>query len=156
MLAVSPLRNTKDENLGETESYSIGASDFPDFADGNLLDSIDFDDLFVGEMLPDLEMDPEILAEFSVSGGEESPNTKKEEEDKVSGSGSGSGFNSSSSRGEEIVSKRDESVVVNPRPPKQSDHHKGRKSSTQSKNSQGKRKVKVCNSLALQRFKLSA
>lgn len=145
MLAVSPLRNTKDENLGETESYSIGASDFADFSDGNLLDSIDFDDLFVGEMLPDLEMDPEILAEFSVSGGEESANTKKEEEDKVSGSGSGSGsgFNSSSSRGEEIVSKRDESVVVNLRPPKQTDHHKGRKSSTQSKNSQGKRKVKV-------------
>ncbi|KAB1227988.1 Transcription activator GLK1 [Morella rubra] len=156
MLAVSPLRNTKDERQGEMESFSIGASDFSDFSDGNLLDSIDFDDLFVGindgDVLPDLEMDPEILAEFSVSGGEESEtntsmsfkkfecNTKKEEEDKVSGSGSG--LNSSSSRGEEIVSKRDESVVVNPPPPKEADH-KGRKSSTQSKNSHGKRKVKV-------------
>jgi hypothetical protein len=147
MLAVSALRNTKDGNQGEMESFSIGANDFPDFSDGNLLDSIDFDDLFVGinegDVLPDLEMDPEILADLSVSGGEESDmhtsmsveklddnNTKKEEEDKVSGS----------SRGEEIVSKRDESVVVKP-PPKEAD--KGRKSSSHSKNSHGKRKVKV-------------
>ncbi|XP_062153026.1 transcription activator GLK1-like isoform X3 [Alnus glutinosa] len=147
MLAVSALRNTKDGNQGEMESFSIGANDFPDFSDGNLLDSIDFDDLFVeineGDVLPDLEMDPEILADLSVSGGEESDmhtsmsveklddnNTRKEEEDKVSGS----------SRGEEIVSKRDESVVVKP-PPKEAD--KGRKSSSHSKNSHGKRKVKV-------------
>ncbi|XP_062153025.1 transcription activator GLK1-like isoform X2 [Alnus glutinosa] len=146
MLAVSALRNTKDGNQGEMESFSIGANDFPDFSDGNLLDSIDFDDLFVeineGDVLPDLEMDPEILADLSVSGGEESDmhtsmsveklddnNTRKEEEDKVSGS----------SRGEEIVSKRDESVVVKP-PPKEAD--KGRKSSSHSKNSHGKRKVK--------------
>jgi hypothetical protein len=155
MLAVSPFRSTKDENQGEMESFSIGANDFPDFSDGNLLDSIDFDDLFVdqindGDVLPDLEMDTELLAELSVSGGEESDmytsmsvekledNTKKEEEDKVSGSGSGSG--SGSSRGEEIVSKRDESVVVEP-PPKEVD--KGRKSSSHSKHSHGKRKVKV-------------
>ncbi|XP_059452517.1 transcription activator GLK1-like isoform X2 [Corylus avellana] len=156
MLAVSALRSTKDENQGEMESFSIGANDFPDFSDGNLLDSIDFDDLFVdqindGDVLPDLEMDPELLAELSVSGGEESDmytsmsveklddnyNTKKEEEDKVSGSGSGSG--SGSSRGEEIVSKSDESVVVKP-PTKEAD--KGRKSSSHSKHSHGKRKMK--------------
>ncbi|KAG6661543.1 transcription activator GLK1-like isoform X1 [Carya illinoinensis] len=148
MLAVSPLRNTKDENQGEMESFSVCGNDFQDFSDGNLLDSIDFDDLFNDEdVLPDLEMDPEMLAEFSVSGGEESEmntstsvekledNTKKEEDDKVSGLNS-----SPSNRGEEIVSKRDESVVMNP-PPKEAD--KGRKSSKQSKNSQGKRKVKV-------------
>ncbi|KAK9285360.1 hypothetical protein L1049_024551 [Liquidambar formosana] len=162
MLAVSPLRNnTNDEREGEMESFSIGADDFADFSGGNLLDSIDFDDLFLGisdgDMLPDLEMDPELLAEFSVSGGEESEmntsvliekmeeNPRKreeegEEEDKVSGSGSGSGSGSSSSRGEEIVSKRDESVAAN-LSRKESD--KGRKSSAQSKNSQGKRKVKV-------------
>ncbi|KAF5481341.1 hypothetical protein F2P56_002002 [Juglans regia] len=151
MLAVSPLRNAKDESQGEMESFSVCGNEFPEFSDGNLLDSIDFDDLFVGindeDVLPDLEMDPEMLAEFSVSGGEESEmntstsvekledNTKKEEEDKVSGLNS-----SSSNRGEEIVSKRDESVLKNP-PPKEAD--KGRKSSKQSKNSQGKRKVKV-------------
>lgn len=157
MLAVSPLRNTKDENQGEMESFSVCGNDFQDFSDGNLLDSIDFDDLFNDEdVLPDLEMDPEMLAEFSVSGGEESEmntstsvekledNTKKEEDDKVSGLNS-----SPSNRGEEIVSKRDESVVMNP-PPKEAD--KGRKSSKQSKNSQGKRKVKVIST----RFKLSA
>ncbi|KAF2283261.1 hypothetical protein GH714_043613 [Hevea brasiliensis] len=102
-------------------------------------------------MLPDLEMDPEILADFSVSGsGSESEmnisvsnekvedNPRKDEEDKVSGSGSGLD-SSLSTRGEEIVSKRDESVVVN-RVSKESD--KGRKS-TPAKNNQGKRKVKV-------------
>lgn len=162
MLAVlSPLRNAKDENQGEMESFSVcGNNDFPELSDGNLLDSIDFDDLFVGindeDVLPDLEMDPEMLAEFSVSGGEESEmntstsvekledNTKKEVEDKVSGLNS-----SPSTGGEEIVSKRDESVVMNP-PPKEAD--KSRKSSKQSKNSQGKRKIKVISTS----FKLSA
>ncbi|RVW46793.1 Transcription activator GLK1 [Vitis vinifera] len=158
MLAVSPLRSTNDEREGEMESFSIGADDFPDFYEGNLLECIDFDDLFIGihdgEILPDLEMDPEILAEFSVSAGEESDvntsvtekkvedNPKKEEEDKVSdtGSGSGLGYGSSSSRGEEIVSKRSESVATNASP---KEVEKGRKSSAQSKNPQGKRKVKV-------------
>ncbi|RVX09518.1 Transcription activator GLK1 [Vitis vinifera] len=158
MLAVSPLRSTNDEREGEMESFSIGADDFPDFYEGNLLECIDFDDLFIGihdgEILPDLEMDPEILAEFSVSAGEESDvntsvtekkvedNPKKEEEDKVSGTGSGSGlgYGSSSSRGEEIVSKRSESVATNASP---KEVEKGRKSSAQSKNPQGKRKVKV-------------
>lgn len=62
------------------ESFSIGGAnvvDFSEFSGGNLLDSIDFDDLFLGidsemDVLPDLEMDSEMLAEFSVSGGEES------------------------------------------------------------------------------------
>lgn len=38
----------------------LGSHDFPD---DNLLESIDFDDLFVGmdDMLPDLEMDPELI-----------------------------------------------------------------------------------------------
>ncbi|CAL5342672.1 unnamed protein product [Camellia sinensis] len=156
MLAVSALRSTNDEREEQMEGFSIGGNDdFPEFSGGNLLDSIDFDDLFVGfsdgDVLPDLEMDPEILAEFSASGGEESEmntssaekaddNSRKEEEDKVSGSGSGSGSGSSLNQGEEIVSKTGESVGVNPSK-KESD--KGRKSSAQSKNPQGKRKVKV-------------
>ncbi|KAL2328179.1 hypothetical protein Fmac_021606 [Flemingia macrophylla] len=163
MLAVSPLRSTKDEkNQGEMEGFSMPTTtddvDFGDLSEGNLLDSINFDDLFTGiadgDVLPDLEM----YGEFSISAGEELSNmnssgeiskvdndkrnvitaSEKEEEDKTS-----------SNRGEEIVSKRDESVVVNPAPPKECG--KGRKSSSaQSKNyssnnnnPQGKKKVKV-------------
>ncbi|KAF2283485.1 hypothetical protein GH714_010622 [Hevea brasiliensis] len=155
MQAVSPLAKTtttKDESQEQMDnSFSTGGNgDFPD-----LLESIDFGNLFVGindgDVLPDLDMDPEILADFSVSGsGEESEmntsvsngkvedNTEKNEEDKVLGSGSGLD-SSLSTRGEEIVSKGDESVVVNP-VSKESDN--GRKS-TQAKNNQGKRKVKV-------------
>ncbi|KAL5861017.1 hypothetical protein ACOSQ4_002313 [Xanthoceras sorbifolium] len=160
MLAVSPLSSiNKDENQGEMESFTIDAKEFPDFSDANLLDSIDFDDLFVGindgDMLPDLEMDPELLADFSISGGEESEiytsvsvdkaedNLKKEEEaDKISGSGSALGT-SSSSKGEEIVSKREEPGL---KLLTSKDHdHKSRKSSAQTKNNsnQGKKKVKV-------------
>ncbi|XP_061947719.1 transcription activator GLK1-like isoform X2 [Populus nigra] len=164
MLAVSPFRNTattKDESQEQMESYStIVNGEFPDFCDGDLLESIDFDDLFVSinekDVLPNLEMVPEILAEFSVSGsgGEESDvNTsmsnekvednsirRKDEEDKFSGSGLDSSL---SSRGEEIVSKKDESVVVNPVPSE--DGEKGRKPTTQGKNNnnQRKRKMKV-------------
>ncbi|KAK8706518.1 hypothetical protein V6N13_050080 [Hibiscus sabdariffa] len=152
MLAVSPLRNTsKDESKGEMESFIINSEEFPDFTDGNLLESIDFDDLFLGidvegDVLPDLEMDPEILAELpAVSGGEESDmntsvektdeddNPKKEEENRVS---------SSNKENEEIVSQREEPKVVKT-PSK--DGYKGRKSSTKAKNNnnQGTRKIKV-------------
>ncbi|XP_057537463.1 transcription activator GLK1 [Amaranthus tricolor] len=74
MLAVSPLRsNTKDGNKGGPmdPNFSMGSEEFPDFTGANLLDSIDFDDLFMGmhegDVLPDLEMDPDLLAEFSLS-----------------------------------------------------------------------------------------
>ncbi|KAF8391308.1 hypothetical protein HHK36_023612 [Tetracentron sinense] len=147
MLAVSPLRNPRDDKEGGKENFPVGTTDdFPDFASGNLLDGIDFDDLFIGtgeygELFQDLDLDPEMLAQFSVSGGEESEiklkgTGRREEEDKASASGSGS----NSSQGDEIVSKRDELVVVNP---SRREIDKGRKSSMQSKGSQGKRKVKV-------------
>ncbi|XP_022748920.1 transcription activator GLK1-like [Durio zibethinus] len=157
MLAVSPLGNTsKDENKGEKQNSTISAEEFPDFADGNLLESTDFDDLFVGidvegDVLPDLEIDPEILTELPASGCEEleintsvektveDDNQRKKEEDKVSNSGSG--LVSSSSKGKEIVSKREEPKAVKT-PSKDAD--KGRKPSAQPKdNNQGKRKVKV-------------
>lgn len=178
MLAVSPLRSIKDEkNQGEMEgNFSMATTTttddvvFGDLSEGNLLESINFDDLFVGidingDVLPDLEM----FHEFSVdvNTGEESSemnssadnskvendqnvmiNTgpkKEEEEDKASCNSSGQDLGSI--RGEEIVSKRDESVVVNPAP---KDGGKGRKSSSaqsknnnSSNNAQGKRKVKV-------------
>lgn len=169
MLAVSTLRSTnKDENQGEMESFP---QEFPDFSDANLLDSIDFDDLFVGindgDMLPDLEMDPEILTDFSISCGEESEintsvsvdkaeddNMKKEDEaDKMSGSGSALGT-SSPSKGEEIVSKREEPPGLKPSTTKdhgdkarklsaQTKNNNNNNSSSRSSNNQGKRKVKV-------------
>lgn len=175
MLAVSPLRNTgRDEKQGEMEScsFTISSEEFPDFADGNYLESINFDDLFVGidvegDVLPDLEMEHDIhLAELPGAavniGSEESEmNTssiaktdedidhnrwKLEEEDKFSGSGSDSGLDSSSSKlGEEIVSKREEPKTLLKTASKLDGADKGRKSSSaQPKlNNQGKRKVKV-------------
>ncbi|KAI3966516.1 hypothetical protein MKW92_007969 [Papaver armeniacum] len=179
MLALASFRNCNDERKGaenlemEGSTFSIGVDD--DFSTGNLLDDIDFDDLFVGmdygDVLPDLEIDPEILAEFSVSGsGEESDfhnlsssisndqdflfidddnkqnivKTSEEAED----SGSGSAGSCLSSRGDEIVSKRDDSSSAKTDNDNQSqkDSSKCRKStsSSQSKgSSQGKRKVKV-------------
>ncbi|PIN03787.1 hypothetical protein CDL12_23682 [Handroanthus impetiginosus] len=157
MLAVSPLRNANNEREGEMEGFSMEGSEFPDFSSGNLLDSIDFDDLFVGisdgDVLPDLEMDPEILAEFSVSAGEESevnrPSISSEKledieskQEKVAASVSASDLGSGSSspiQGEEIVSRRNHEPV-NPSP---KDGDKGRKSMANSKNPPGKRKVKV-------------
>ncbi|XP_039026646.1 transcription activator GLK1-like isoform X4 [Hibiscus syriacus] len=145
MLAVSPLRNTsKDGSKGEMKSFTISSEECPDFADGNLLESIDFDDFFLGidvqgDVLPDLEMDPEILSELpAVSGGEESEmNTsvekidegdcQKEEENKKSSSNQGT-----------------EKLEVAKTPSK--DGYKGRKSSAKAKdnnNNPGTRKVKV-------------
>ncbi|KAL5715819.1 glucokinase [Ranunculus cassubicifolius] len=145
MLAVSPLISNNGRE-GEMENFSI---DFDDFSCGNLLDDINFDDIFIGigegDVLPDLEMDSDMLAEFSLSGGEESEfnqsfsDEKVEESGKIeeddTGSGSGSGL--TSTQGEEIVSKRHESVRVNS---SSKDSHKGRKSS---KSSHSKRKMKV-------------
>ncbi|XP_060189461.1 transcription activator GLK1 [Lycium barbarum] len=173
MLTVSPLSNTtaRNERDNEMESFAMGGGggggdDFADFMGKNLLDSIDFDDLFVGindgDVLPDLEMDNEILAEFSVSSGDESDvnnysssNTfttttiknveRKEDFEKAtsfSASDVGSGL-TSLNQGEEIVStqKSEESALqVNQNiSPKESD--KGKKSSKN--NLPGKRKVKV-------------
>lgn len=77
MLAVRPLKSSGDE-------IEFGGDQFLDFSDGNLLDCIDFEELFSGmadedgegDLLPGLEtFDPEIMTEFAVSGssgGEES------------------------------------------------------------------------------------
>ncbi|KAE8669715.1 hypothetical protein F3Y22_tig00112225pilonHSYRG00084 [Hibiscus syriacus] len=149
MLAVSPLRNTsKDESKGETESFTFSSEEFPNFAGGNLHESIDFEDLLLGidvegDVLPDLEMDPELLAEFpATSSGEElemnmmrktdeDDNRKKEEENKVS-----------SSKNENLNKRENPKVVKAP----SKDGYKGRKSSSKAKNNnnnQGTRKVKV-------------
>lgn len=175
MLAVSPLRRSRDEieSGGEMEGFSMvsagaGDDEFGEFSDGNLLESINFEDLLVGinvdgDVLPDLEMDPETLAEFcvespenmkfsSVSGENNDKiandkvvddennvviSTKKVEEDEDYGNKVSSASNSGSSRGGEESARRVKAS------PKQGE--KGRKSSSslQSQNSQGKRKVKV-------------
>ncbi|KAJ4977078.1 hypothetical protein NE237_002184 [Protea cynaroides] len=148
MLAVSPLTNSNVEKQGDMESFQLGLDEFSDvFSGENFLEGIDFEDLYVGiddgDVLPDLEMDPEMLAEFSISGGEESSevNKRREEEDRHSGSGL---VSSTSNRSEEIVSiKSDESVAANPSPMKDEKRRRKSSSTTQSKGSQGKRKLKV-------------
>ncbi|XP_059659805.1 transcription activator GLK1-like [Cornus florida] len=147
MLAVSPLGNTcRDEKEREMESFQIGGEDFADFSGGNLLDSIDFDDLFVGmedgDVLPDLEMDPEILAEFSFSGGEESEMNQSGSVEKMDGN-SGKEEGKGVSSGEEIVSKREESVGANQSSTKEGERRRKSSSAQSKNNSQGKRKVKV-------------
>ncbi|KAL8468760.1 hypothetical protein ACS0TY_031819 [Phlomoides rotata] len=141
MLAVSPLRiNPKDEREGEMEGFSMEESEFPDFSDSNLLDSIDFDDLFLGinegDVLPDLEMDPEILADFSLSASDDSearvPSLSVDEENRSYEQFAVSDVVSVSSSPEETVSRKNES-----------DHKPRKPTTSHSKNPHGKRKVKV-------------
>ncbi|XVF44329.1 hypothetical protein PTKIN_Ptkin02bG0111600 [Pterospermum kingtungense] len=135
MLAVPTLRNTtKDENKGEMQTFTISSEEFPDFTDGNLLESIDFDHLFVGmdesDVLPDLEMDPEILAELpatrddeesemnvSVDKTDDDGNQRKEEEDVISDSG----LDSSSTKDVEVISQNEEHTAINRTPSKDAD-----------------------------------
>lgn len=179
MLAVSPaLRSTNERHDENDESFPNGGGaaasvdDFPDFGGANLLDGIDFDDLFVGincdeDVLPDLEMDPEILAaEFSsslsgASGGEESQLTVSSpvSVNKLNSEEIDANNNSNNCVTDVVTSKRDQessnisvAAAANNRSPnyyKEADY-KGRKSSSsssaaQSKNNNppGKRKVKV-------------
>ncbi|KAL8188616.1 hypothetical protein R6Q57_029904 [Mikania cordata] len=80
LVAVSPLESNNGNSRSdgrdqgcEMVRFSVG-NEFPDFTDDNLLESINFDDLFVGmddddqDMLPCLEMDP---GEFTLSGGDQ-------------------------------------------------------------------------------------
>lgn len=189
MLAVSPFRGTNEDEIkgqqgGEMGAFSsiiVGGDDdddgFGEFSEGSLLESINFEDFFVGinvdvagDELPDLEMGPEILSEFSSmeESSEENMNcspslsmeniednnkadynqphdsiaSEKEEEEDCDNKVS-SASNCESSRAEEIVSKRDEGKDAM-KPSTKEGEQKGRKSSGQSKkNSHGKRKVKV-------------
>lgn len=73
MLAVKSERNERESEMQAGFSMEDSELEFVDAA-GDLLDSIDFDDLFAGisdgDVLPDLEMDQEILGEFSSSESE--------------------------------------------------------------------------------------
>ncbi|KAF8090297.1 hypothetical protein N665_0479s0002 [Sinapis alba] len=165
MLALSPARNsTSDDGESEFLATSCGFTinnpeeeDFPEFVvHGDLLDIIDFDDLFgvAGDALPDLEMDPEILAgELSDHMNASSTITTTSSSEKTDSQGKTTNKKGISGKSEEVVSKRDHNesthvaeTVVN------YDGDSGRKrkhsSSGSTKNNriinnEGKRKVKV-------------
>ncbi|CAF2114505.1 unnamed protein product [Brassica oleracea var. botrytis] len=149
MLALSPARNSarggcfdgESEFLATSSDFTINPEEnFPVFTDqGDLLDIIDFDDLFgvAGDVLPDLEIDPEILAgDFSASSSSEKTDSQGETNKK--------GIS------EEVVSKRDEDeTAMSEKMANYVDGDSNRKrkyssSSGSSKNNsnEGKRKVK--------------
>ncbi|CAH8355156.1 unnamed protein product [Eruca vesicaria subsp. sativa] len=133
------------EFLGTSCGFTINPEeDFPEF--GDLLDIIDFDDLLgvAGDVLPDLEMDPEILArDFSdhmkASSAITSEKTDSQGETKNKGI---------SGRGKEVVSKRDHNetpvveTVVNYNGDSDCKRKHSSSGSTKNKNNEGKRKVK--------------
>ncbi|XP_047306804.1 transcription activator GLK1-like [Impatiens glandulifera] len=151
LAAVSSFTLNKDEREGETtdQSFSIMAGDdIPEF----LLDvSIDFDDLFMGindeDILPDLEMDPDLLADFSLDVSDLNLTSfsarDEEDEDRVSDYGSGS----SSSLSPDQSSSKGAKINELSCSPKTSNIEKGRRSkvsgNSKNNNPHGKRKVKV-------------
>uniref|UniRef100_A0A1J3IH01 Transcription activator GLK1 n=1 Tax=Noccaea caerulescens TaxID=107243 RepID=A0A1J3IH01_NOCCA len=162
MLALAPAGNaTRDDGCdGESEFFATscgftidGEEDFPEFADhGDLLDIIDFDDLFgvAGDVLPDLEIDPEILAgEFSDHMNASSTITTTSSSEKTDSQGEAN--KGISGKSEEVVSKRDEdeiAVAETVNYDGNSDRKRRYSSSGASKNNrisnnEGKRKVKV-------------
>ncbi|KAL1219368.1 Transcription activator GLK1 [Cardamine amara subsp. amara] len=152
MLALSPA--TRDgcdggsEFLDTTCGFSINPEDdeFPEFADhGDLLDIIDFDDLFgvAGDMLPDLEIDPEILA-GDFSDHMNASSTVTTASDKTDSQGE-TNKGVSEKGHEEVVSKRDDTATESVTYDGDGERDRKRKypSSASSKNNEGKRKVKV-------------
>ncbi|XP_071701555.1 transcription activator GLK1-like [Rutidosis leptorrhynchoides] len=154
MLAVvSPLENNntgsrdgRDHQGCEMVTFSMG-DEFPDISDNNFLESIDFDDLFVGmddqDMLADLEMD--LAGEFSLSGGEDSSEINNSSVTSFSGDHKVEEL--MSKKVLEVVSKRDgrSEATTNPNPNrKRKEISRSKSPSGKSKSSlQGKRKVKV-------------
>lgn len=148
MLSVESVRSsTKSEREDDGgSSFLIGVDD--DFAGGScLLDDINFDDLLLGiedGYLPDLEMDPEILAELS--SVEESTSCSPEHLLNSSlASASGESCLEEEEKEEVDDNVNQESSAVTAAASASS----GRKlaSSTSTKVQQGKRKVKVHTSL---------
>ena len=156
MLSVSPLRIPSNEWEGEIST--LGADEFSDGCSiGNLFDDIDLGDLFVGidngDVLPDLELDPELLAEFSVEGSDlnVSPGPKETEQRQEGEKGS--------NQREALVVQREESSTTENSTTTQknsvsSEGYKGQKSSTttQAKGTQGKKKVKVTSKRVLCKY----
>lgn len=163
MLALSPARNATRDDCCDGESSEFLATscgftidpeeDFPEFAEhGDLLDIIDFDDLFgvAGDVLPDLDIDPEILAgDFSDHMNTSSTiTTSSSEKTDSQGETNNKGI---SGKSEEVVSKRDDDetpVAETVNYDGDSDRKRKYPSAGSSKNhrisnNEGKRKVKV-------------
>lgn len=143
MLSVSsPLTISNNEREGDV--WTLGTDEFSNGCSiENLFDNIDLGDLFVGiedgDLLHNLELDPEIFAEFSVEGSDliASPATSEREEELPQ-------------EGEKDSTQRVESATANNSTARKnsvpSEGHRGRKSSkTQAKGTQRKKKVKVYN-----------
>ncbi|CAA0367555.1 unnamed protein product [Arabidopsis thaliana] len=156
MLALSPATRDGCDGASEFLDTSCGFTiinpeeeeEFPDFADhGDLLDIIDFDDIFgvAGDVLPDLEIDHEILSgDFSDHMNASSTITTTS--DKTDSQGETT--KGSSGKGEEVVSKRDDVAAETVTYDGDSDRKRKYSSSASSKNNrisnnEGKRKVKV-------------
>ncbi|XP_010489019.1 PREDICTED: transcription activator GLK1 [Camelina sativa] len=155
MLALSPA--TRDGCDGASEfldtsscgfTINLEEDEFPDFADhGDLLDIIDFDDLFgvAGDVLPDLEIDPEILAgDFSDHMNASSTITTAS--DKTDSQGETN--KGVTGKGEEVISKRDDAAAETVTFEGDCDRKRKYPSSASSKNNRiskndGKRKMKV-------------
>ncbi|XP_058095789.1 probable transcription factor GLK2 [Magnolia sinica] len=147
MLSVSPLRSPKDEKEGEISGFFISGSDefSEEFSAGDFLNDIDLHDLFVeidgGDVLQDLEVEQELLAELSSVESEvnvspsSSTTVEKEEVKREEGEKPSKEVSVEEDRREESV------VTTNSG---SSDGSRVRKpAKPQAKGSQGKRKVKV-------------
>lgn len=155
MLAVSPPRGSSGEERDGEVGELAG-----NFSDDTLLEDINFDDLFMGfddgDILPDLEVDPAEFFSDGPRGGEASSGMVMAVESAVGSDGGGqeNGLMEGEMKVEKDLSRREEvmsattkedtvAVAAEVRSPS-SEADRGRKSTaTATKNSQGKRKVKV-------------
>ncbi|XP_051152260.1 transcription activator GLK1-like [Andrographis paniculata] len=154
MLAVSPLRNSSNARERDMESFSTDGNEFPDFSGGNLLDSIDFDDIFIGisdgDVLPDLEMDPEILTFSPLRDDDSNYAAVKLEGVNLHAAASlsdlGSGPDKTAPEAQEtaLSKTKDEASTLNSsQSPVKSDKARKSTAAATAKNPPGKRKVKV-------------
>ncbi|KAF3332600.1 putative transcription factor GLK1 isoform X1 [Carex littledalei] len=150
MLAVSSLPCTTDESRQVEAQPSCFMDDFDFTIDGDLLDDIDFSDIFQkfdDESLPDLEVDPaDILAEFSVDREETTLVDCYEETILVTNEESCNKANENNVDLIDIV--KDDDVACHAGDDKSSSSSSGEAESKQksggaAKSSQGKKKAKV-------------
>lgn len=150
MLAVSSMPCTTDEARQVEAQPSCFMDDFDFTIDGDLLDDIDFSDIFQkfeDESLPDLEVDPpDILAEFSVDREETTPVDCYEETILVTNEES---CNNKADENVDLIDiVKDDDVACHAGDDKSSSSSSGEaeskhKSGGAAKSSQGKKKAKV-------------
>lgn len=157
MLAVSSMPCTTDEARQVEAQPSCFMDDFDFTIDGDLLDDIDFSDIFQkfdDESLPDLEVDPaDILAEFSVDREETTPVDCYEETILVTNNEE-SCNNKADENVDLIDIVKDDDVACHAGDDKSSSSSSGEaeskhKSGGAAKSSQGKKKAKVMVAVAV-------